>query len=520
MYIMNKDYLLIKQFLLPQTINNYLQLADYKKPEWSKVGVNVNKDRKIRKDVFYSMDESKILDDLIFKNIQRFVNNYFQIQLQFRETYKIGTYTGKDRGFYNPHTDKQGNMDHREISIVICLSKLNDYKGGLFKFIDLNKSFRFDIGDAIIFKSHLLHGVEPVTEGLRKVLISFMWSTNGEKIRNTPNPINRYLTNYSFQDKKKIFISIACFLDKDIINTIEDCLQKAAYPENITFGICLQYDPNDNFLQKYENHKQFKIFKMNYKKAKGPAFARYICTKLISNEDYYLQIDAHTRFYENWDILAHTCLRECNDKKAIITNFPISLRYYNKNYEYPMNKTSKKWEELSYNTIWQGFGIASDKIYNIQKPQSTFVMSGALVFGPTQFIKEVPYDPLILYGYHKMEQVFYSIRLYTHGWNLYCPTKHILATYYGSVEKYDANNKPVKCPFNKKIQDKSWSRVCYHYKLKELYEVDPNFRVNIKKYGLGTKRSLENYFNENNIYDPINKIKNGYIYKKGEWMNP
>ena len=235
---MSNDYIVIKKFLLKDTIDNFINLANYKKPEYSKVGTNVNKSRKIRKDIFYSGNESNILDNLIFKNTKRFVNNYFNINLLFRETYKIGTYTGEDGGFYNPHTDKQGKMDHREISIVICLSKSDDYKGGLFKFIDLNKSFKFDIGDAIIFKSHLLHGVEPVTSGLRKVLISFMWGTNGERIRNTPNPITRYLNNYSLRDKNKIFVSIACFLDKDISNTIEDCLNKAAYPENIIFGIC------------------------------------------------------------------------------------------------------------------------------------------------------------------------------------------------------------------------------------------------------------------------------------------
>ena len=515
---MNDDYIVIKKFLLKDTIDNFINLANYKTPQYSKVGTNVNKSRKIRKDIFYSTDESKILDDLIFKNLQKFVNDHYNIDLHFRETYKIGTYDGEESGFYNPHTDKQGNMEHRQISLVVCLSNSSDYEGGIFKFINLNKSFKFDLGDAVIFKSELLHGVEPVTKGLRKVLISFMWDKPGESIRKTGNPLYRYITDYSFQNKKTIFVSIACFLDKDIVNTIEDCLKKAAYPENITFGICLQYDPNDNFLQKYENNKQFKIFKMHYKKAKGPAFARYICTKLITNEDYYLQIDAHSRFYENWDVMAHNCLQECKDKKAIITNFPISLRYYDKHLKYPMNVTSKKWEELSYNTIWQGFGIASDKIYNIKNPQSTFVFSGALFFGPTQFIKEVPYDPLILYGYHKMEQVFYSIRLYTHGWNLYCPTKHILATYYGSVQKYDARGNPAICPMDKRVQDDSWARVCYYYGLREIYEVKPLFRKLLNKYGLGTRRSPEQYFNENNIYDPITKIKSGLVYKKGKWF--
>ena len=31
----------------------------------------------------------------------------------------------------------------------------------------------------------------------------------------------------------KIFVSIACYMDKDIINTIEDCLSKAKNPDRV-----------------------------------------------------------------------------------------------------------------------------------------------------------------------------------------------------------------------------------------------------------------------------------------------
>lgn len=75
---------------------------------------------------------------------------------------------------------------------------MDNYEGGIFKFVDLNKEFKFDIGDAIIFKSNLLHGVEPITNGKRQVLISFMWDDDGEQIRQTNNPTinnSRYLPN-------------------------------------------------------------------------------------------------------------------------------------------------------------------------------------------------------------------------------------------------------------------------------------------------------------------------------------
>ena len=38
-------------------------------------------------------------------------------------------------------------------------------------------------------------------------------------------------------EKETIFVSIACYMDKDIINTIEDCLSKAKYSKRVIFGV-------------------------------------------------------------------------------------------------------------------------------------------------------------------------------------------------------------------------------------------------------------------------------------------
>lgn len=167
------------------------------------IGTRVGKENKIRKDIFYSQSESLELDNYIFSKIETIVDDKYKIKLKYRETYKLGTYYGDDKGFYIPHTDTQGRMNHRKISIVICLSPVDNYEGGVFNFIELKKGFQFDIGDTIIFKSSLLHGVEPVTNGKRQVLISFMWDDDGEKIRydNNSNINNsRYLPNNNIKN--------------------------------------------------------------------------------------------------------------------------------------------------------------------------------------------------------------------------------------------------------------------------------------------------------------------------------
>lgn len=201
---MNDSYILIKNFLCNKTISLILNKCDDKKESCSKVGNRVTKEKKIRKDVFFSQSESIDIDPMIYNKIKQIVQKKFNIELNYRETYKIGTYYGDEKGFYIPHTDTQGGYQHRKISVVICLSKKDKYKGGIFKLVNLKKKAKFDIGDAIIFDSRHLHGVEPVTKGKRQVLISFMWDEQGEKVRQKNNPTisySRYLPkiyNYDF----------------------------------------------------------------------------------------------------------------------------------------------------------------------------------------------------------------------------------------------------------------------------------------------------------------------------------
>ena len=42
----------------------------------------------------------------------------------------------------------------------------------------------------------------------------------------------------------KIFVQIASYRDPQLVPTIEDMLAKASHPENLTFGLCWQYDEN------------------------------------------------------------------------------------------------------------------------------------------------------------------------------------------------------------------------------------------------------------------------------------
>ena len=189
----DSKFVIYKNIIDHNILDKYLFLSKKYPEEDSKFGNIVQKNIKIRKDIFFRREDSKLLDKIIL-NILPKIEKEFDIKIKYRENYKLGKYYGANKGFYNPHTDIQGFKDHRKISMIVCLSDKNDYKGGIIKLVDLNKKFKLNKGDLLLFKSNLLHGVEPVTDGIRQVIISFMWGEDGENLRkkNYPNSKKNY----------------------------------------------------------------------------------------------------------------------------------------------------------------------------------------------------------------------------------------------------------------------------------------------------------------------------------------
>ena len=84
---------------------------------------------------------------------------------------------------------------------------------------------------------------------------------------------------------EKIFVSIASYRDPQLIPTIKDLLSKSKYPDNLTFGICWQYDDDEN-LDEFKNDSRFKIIPINYKDSRGACWARSKVQELYSGEKY------------------------------------------------------------------------------------------------------------------------------------------------------------------------------------------------------------------------------------------
>jgi len=160
-----------------------------------KVGNRIDYNQKIRYDIFITKKELlKKLDRKIFDIINPKINDMFNVNLKYREMWKLGYYVGEKNGFYTYHKDTAGVTNYRKISFVISISDPNDYKGGELHFKELDVQVKLEKNQGVFFRSDILHGVKPVTEGNRLVLIGFLFDDEGYQLKtqNKTNPMSYY----------------------------------------------------------------------------------------------------------------------------------------------------------------------------------------------------------------------------------------------------------------------------------------------------------------------------------------
>lgn len=294
----------------------------------------------------------------------------------------------------------------------------------------------------------------------------------------------------------KIFVSIACFMDPDVINTIDDCFEKAKHPKNITIGVCLQHDPQDYFFEKYENHPQVKLIKMHYSEAKGPAYARYKLYKLFSNEDFFFQIDCHSRFFDNWDEKVLGCYNECLkiNQKAIISYYPENIVRMKNNSQSIVNISTVRCVDKRMGIKTHGRWVSLKNC-----PKNSWGVSAAMLFFNKEAYNDIVFDDEIYFGLQFEEQVVLAARYWTNGYDIFTPSKHIIAT------EYITNRKRQKKTLfrNSREQNETYNKLCHIMKLNynKKYE-------NCEKSKLGNVRTIEDYYKMLKIFD---KVKNTFI---------
>ena len=292
------------------------------------------------------------------------------------------------------------------------------------------------------------------------------------------------------KNTKTIFIHIPAYREPELIPTIKDALEQAKYPKNLRFGVCRQFNPDDEFdnVDEFRNDKRFKIIDLHYTQAKGLPYARALVNELITDETYILQLDSHHRFVKHWDVELMNMHSHLEKKgyNPILTGY---LPYYNP-FNDPAERTMEPWQQqfaafYPHGTIFiRPGGIPN--WHELTEPFQSRFISGHFAFARTQWAKDVKHDADI---YFSGEELNLTVRSFTHGYDLFHPHKLVI---WHATMREERSGKLVWDDQSKRGEDWWSAQNNARAKIRQLLQTEDN-GFDLTGYDLGTVRTLREY---------------------------
>jgi hypothetical protein len=228
-----------------------------------------------------------------------------------------------------------------------------------------------------------------------------------------------------------------------------------------------------------------------------------------------LQIDSHSRFAENWDtelIAMHAKL----SANSVISTYP-------KGYQIRQDANlpiSEKMNILKFKKIRDGIPIFNTAtIPQEAKPRRNYFWAAGYSFCYGAIFKIIPFDPHLknlFWG----EEFLMSLRFFTNNIKIYSPNRHIIYTLW--TRNYRHTFWELKEKMNGKFETYgflSFLRLCSIANLlpnnTSLFQkLEPKFRDEIEKYGVGNKKTTNDFYSRVGIKECISKEDYNKIIQK------
>lgn len=225
-----------------------------------------------------------------------------------------------------------------------------------------------------------------------------------------------------------IFVQISAYHDHELHKTIIDCMAKSSGVNQLYFGVYVCYKDIDDII--YIEMPNIKYTKLKAPEGLGVGHGRYLANEFYNGEDYYLQIDAHTRFAQDWDINLiedHTLYTE-QGCKPILTAYPSGYFYDNSRLKYDSNPSVVFADFEKDKNIKGTDFLHQTSMANQDGNIFTRAVSAGHIFASGDIASIKPNKKMFNWG----EEFLTAIRFFTHGYDLMLPSKqNLFHLYYG-----------------------------------------------------------------------------------------
>ncbi|OQR90805.1 GlcNac transferase [Thraustotheca clavata] len=252
-------------------------------------------------------------------------------------------------------------------------------------------------------------------------------------------PSPRIPTNYS------MFVGLSAFRDGIRCGkTIFAAYQRTTNPNQLYFGVVDQVYENDTTciesycsLAKVEwrDHEckyrnQIRIDQRDAAESRGPTYARHFQQKLLGDQEFCLQLDAHSIFTRNWDLEIVKEWKSVGNEMAILSTYLHNIDgHVDKNGSNIMARTAPHLCQTTRGGSGNVRNVAADLIYNSKKPQLSALWGAGLSFGKCHAEKRVPIDSHTKWMFDG-EEFLRASHLWTHGYDVYSPSIYGLVVYH------------------------------------------------------------------------------------------
>jgi hypothetical protein len=237
-----------------------------------------------------------------------------------------------------------------------------------------------------------------------------------------------------------IFVSIASYRDKELGITVFDILNKANNPKNVVLSILSQdkeeNHPNLELIFSYFKVEEYFYKKIHFSESTGVGFARAETQKYLSDKyKYYLQVDSHSQFVEDWDVK----LVEDYEKLSFVWGDFI-MSSYPGTYTYSEHGVIQVGELQNPTSLSIILSENKNLIYEPKYKEYTGgedgdchgYFCGGFAFGYSKYFLDTPYDPKI---YFNGEEQTLSIRFYCKGIKIVAPPKNYVYHHYTGLKR-------------------------------------------------------------------------------------